>query len=108
MVIQSVRLSLLTSFYSIPDGPWIALIKRGSCKFEDKVRHAYNHRAVGVIIYNDRDSQHLDKMQIVDKERELSNESFLCGAVVTRFIHRKHHLRVHVQGNRRNSSGDPG
>ena len=58
---------------SIPDGPWIALIKRGSCKFEDKVKHAYTHRAVGVIIYNDRDSQHLDKMQIVDKERESSD-----------------------------------
>lgn len=50
--------------------PWIALIKRGVCKFEDKVKHAYNYNAIGVIIYNDRDSQVLDKMQIVDKESE--------------------------------------
>lgn len=56
--------------FSLPVEPWIALIKRGVCKFEDKVKHAYNYNAIGVIIYNDRDSQVLDKMQIVDKESE--------------------------------------
>lgn len=47
--------------------PWIALIKRGDCNFVTKVQHAYNNRAVGVIIYNDRDSLTLDRMKI-DKE----------------------------------------
>lgn len=52
------------------DKPWIALIKRGGCNFEDKVRHAYEHKAIGVIVYNDRDSNNLDKMKIVDTDRK--------------------------------------
>lgn len=52
------------------DRPWIALIKRGGCNFEDKVRHAYEHRASGVIVYNDRDATQLDKMKIVDTDRK--------------------------------------
>lgn len=50
--------------------PWIALIKRGNCNFEEKVRHAYNHGAGAVIIYNDKDDPRLDKMKINDKERK--------------------------------------
>lgn len=57
-------------YFRLPVEPWIALIKRGTCKFEDKVKHVYNYNAIGVIVYNDRDSQNLDKMQIVDKDRE--------------------------------------
>lgn len=53
-----------------PNIPWIALIRRGNCTFEEKVRHAYNKNAVGVIIYNDKDTNVLDKMKIVDKESE--------------------------------------
>lgn len=49
---------------------WIALIKRGRCNFEDKVKHAYAHHAAGVIVYNDKDSLTLDKMKINDKDRE--------------------------------------
>lgn len=59
-----------TSSVSLPEGPWIALIRRGVCKFEDKVKNVYNNNAIGVIVYNDRESQNLDKMQIADKERE--------------------------------------
>lgn len=57
---------------SLPSGdrPWIALIKRGGCNFEDKVRHAYEHKAAGVIVYNDRDSNTLDKMKIVETDRK--------------------------------------
>lgn len=57
---------------SLPSGdrPWIALIKRGGCNFEDKVRHVYEHKAAGVIVYNDRDSNVLDKMKIVETERK--------------------------------------
>lgn len=49
---------------------WIALIKRGVCKFEDKVQHVYNYNAVGAIIYNNVDSENLDKMKIEDKSRK--------------------------------------
>lgn len=35
------------------------------------MRNVYNYNAVGVIVYNDRDSQNLDKMQILDRDRKL-------------------------------------
>lgn len=50
--------------------PWIALVRRGKCNFEDKVKHAYAHHAIAVIVYNDKDSLNLDKMKINNKERE--------------------------------------
>lgn len=45
-------------------GKWIALVKRGKCNFEDKVAHVYHYGAIGVLVYNDRDSPTLDKMKI--------------------------------------------
>uniref|UniRef100_A0A182NQ10 PA domain-containing protein n=1 Tax=Anopheles dirus TaxID=7168 RepID=A0A182NQ10_9DIPT len=54
------------------DVPWIALIRRGSCNFEDKVKHAYEHGAAGVVIYNDKEDTKLDKMKINDKERNIT------------------------------------
>ncbi|XP_062560525.1 E3 ubiquitin-protein ligase goliath-like [Armigeres subalbatus] len=51
---------------------WIALILRGNCNFEEKVRHAYEKGAAGVIIYNDKDDPRLDKMKINDKERDIT------------------------------------
>lgn len=54
-------------------GTWVALIKRGNCNFEDKVKHAWMHKALGVIVYNDRDSNMLDKMKITEREREYMN-----------------------------------
>jgi hypothetical protein len=57
----------------LPKEPWIALVKRGRCNFEDKVRHAYDHHAIGVIVYNDKDSLNLDKMKINNKERKYTN-----------------------------------
>lgn len=63
-----------TNGTDLPHGtPWIALIKRGNCTFEEKVRHAYSKRAVGVIIYNDKESGLLDKMKILDKESKCLN-----------------------------------
>ncbi|XP_050068958.1 E3 ubiquitin-protein ligase goliath [Anopheles maculipalpis] len=58
----------------IPDRntPWIALVRRGGCNFEDKVKHGYEHGAGGVIIYNDKDDTRLDKMKINDKERNIT------------------------------------
>lgn len=47
-----------------PEQPWIALIKRGKCNFEEKVENAYRSNAAGVLVYNDRDSASLDKMRI--------------------------------------------
>lgn len=56
-----------------PPGTWVALIKRGNCNFEDKVKHAWMHKALGVIVYNDRDAGTLDKMKITERERK-----FIC------------------------------
>lgn len=59
-----------TNWEEVPNEPWIALIKRGRCNFEDKVKHAWLKNASGVIVYNDRDSINLDKMKIVGKDRK--------------------------------------
>lgn len=60
-----------------PGTDWVALIKRGNCNFEDKVKHAWLHKALGVIVYNDRDSLNLDKMKIVETEREYTNMYYI-------------------------------
>lgn len=63
--------SLVDSFeQDLPMIPWIALIERGDCNFEQKVSIAHKNRAVGVIVYNDRDSVQLDKMIIDDQKSE--------------------------------------
>uniref|UniRef100_A0A182V8R7 RING-type domain-containing protein n=1 Tax=Anopheles merus TaxID=30066 RepID=A0A182V8R7_ANOME len=54
------------------DAPWIALVRRGSCNFEDKVKHAYERGAAGIIIYNDKNDTKLEKMKINDKERNIT------------------------------------
>lgn len=56
-------------------GTWVALIKRGNCNFEDKVKNAWLNKALGVIVYNDRDSNMLDKMKITEREREYAKNS---------------------------------
>lgn len=58
-----------TNGAAFPPTPWIALVRRGECNFEDKVKHVYAFRAAGIIIYNDREGN-LDKMKLVDKESE--------------------------------------
>lgn len=50
--------------------PWIALIKRGKCNFEVKVDNAHRSNAAGVLVYDDRDKDHLDRMKLMDLERE--------------------------------------
>lgn len=50
--------------------PWIALIKRGNCPFDDKVKHVYEYRAAGVVVYNDRNETTLNKMKINDQTRK--------------------------------------
>uniref|UniRef100_A0A0A1X986 Protein goliath n=1 Tax=Zeugodacus cucurbitae TaxID=28588 RepID=A0A0A1X986_ZEUCU len=51
---------------------WIALVKRGLCTFEEKVKHVYDRGAVGVIIYNDKPVNNLEKMQIRDQLRDIT------------------------------------
>lgn len=43
----------------VDKSPWIALIERGVCNFEEKIRNAYKHNATAVIIYDheDRDDE---------------------------------------------------
>lgn len=36
--------------------PWIALVRRGSCKFDEKIRNAEKHNASAIIIYNNEDA----------------------------------------------------
>lgn len=70
----------------IPNEPWIALIKRGKCNFEEKVKHAWVHNASGVIVYNDRDSINLDKMKIVGKDRKYILKHFATLVITLQFI----------------------
>ncbi|XP_058979533.1 E3 ubiquitin-protein ligase goliath-like isoform X1 [Musca domestica] len=51
---------------------WIALVRRGRCTFEEKVKNVYNKRASGIIIYNDKPVMNLEKMQIKDKSRNIT------------------------------------
>ncbi|XP_067627482.1 E3 ubiquitin-protein ligase goliath [Eurosta solidaginis] len=51
---------------------WIALVKRGHCTFEQKVKHVHAHGACGVIIYNDKLVNSLEKMQIKDQTRNIT------------------------------------
>lgn len=44
--------------------PWIALVKRGGCNFQVKVDNAYRSNASAVIVYNDRESNILEKMKL--------------------------------------------
>lgn len=49
---------------------WIALIKRGECKFDEKVACVYRNGAIGAIVYDFKEVPTLDKMKIDDKTRE--------------------------------------
>lgn len=49
---------------TFPREPWIALVKRGGCVFENKVNNAVAMNASGIIVYNDRESNNLDKMKL--------------------------------------------
>lgn len=55
----------------LPDKGWIALIKRGDCKFDDKVRIVYSKGAIGAIVYDYKEVPSLDKMKIDDRTRKL-------------------------------------
>ncbi|XP_055856273.1 E3 ubiquitin-protein ligase goliath isoform X2 [Episyrphus balteatus] len=55
-----------------PKEKWIALVRRGECTFEDKVKNVAAKGAVGVIIFNDRPVMNLEKMQIKDKTRDIT------------------------------------
>lgn len=58
------RLPLKASYGSLPNEPWIALVKRGGCSFQQKVENAFYSNASGIIIYNDKESSNLDKMRL--------------------------------------------
>lgn len=44
--------------------PWIALIKRGHCEFAVKVMNAIRSNASAVLVYNDKETNVLDRMSI--------------------------------------------
>ncbi|XP_065367156.1 E3 ubiquitin-protein ligase goliath [Calliphora vicina] len=51
---------------------WIALVRRGRCTFEEKVKNVFLNGAAGVIIYNDKPVMNLEKMQIKGKTRNIT------------------------------------
>lgn len=64
---------------SLTDKGWIALIKRGECKFDDKVAHVYGRGAIGAIVYDFKEVPSLDKMKIDDKTRKYTiHNFFIC------------------------------
>ncbi|XP_055310471.1 E3 ubiquitin-protein ligase goliath isoform X2 [Sitodiplosis mosellana] len=56
----------------LPEKGWIALIKRGDCKFDDKVARVYSKGAIGAIVYDFKEVPSLDKMKIDDKTRNIT------------------------------------
>lgn len=61
-----------TNHRPLPEKGWIALIKRGDCKFDDKVARVYSKGAIGAIVYDFKEVASLDKMKIDDKTRKSS------------------------------------
>lgn len=59
-----------TNGQPLPEKGWIALIKRGECKFDEKVACVYSNGAIGAIVYDFKNNQILDKMKIDDKTRK--------------------------------------
>ncbi|XP_037941565.1 protein goliath-like [Teleopsis dalmanni] len=51
---------------------WIALVRRGRCTFEEKVKNVHYKGAAGVIVYNDKTVPNLEKMQIKGKTRNIT------------------------------------
>ena len=58
------HLPLEPSYGSLPNEPWIALVRRGGCQFQKKVENAFHSNASGIIIYNDKDIPPLEKMRL--------------------------------------------
>lgn len=57
--------------------PWIALVKRGGCNFQIKVNNAAAMNATGIIVYNDRESNNLDKMKLAKSAQSRKSLSVL-------------------------------
>ncbi|XP_059480429.1 E3 ubiquitin-protein ligase goliath-like isoform X2 [Neocloeon triangulifer] len=55
----------------LPTQPWIALIRRGHCSYDQKVDNAFKSNASAVLIFNDRESPVLQKMR-VSTHRDIS------------------------------------
>lgn len=53
----------------IPTVPWIALVRRGRCNFDDKLEAAFLNNASGIIVYNNKDDG-LQKMTLRNKYRD--------------------------------------
>ena len=43
--------------------PWIAVVKRGQCTFNEKVKHALELNASGVLVYDDENGKTLQSMK---------------------------------------------
>ncbi|XP_063366159.1 E3 ubiquitin-protein ligase goliath-like [Cydia amplana] len=66
-------LSVAAPLRPLPEEPWIAVMRRGSCNFEIKVQNAWRANASAVLIYNDRDTTVLEKMKLsTDNGRNIS------------------------------------
>lgn len=61
---------LSSTGHRLPERGWIALIKRGECKFDEKVACVHRNGAIGAIVYDFKEVPSLDKMKIDDKTRK--------------------------------------
>ena len=55
------------------DQSWIAVVKRGKCTFNEKVKNALELNASGVLVYDDENGETLQSMkgiQKIEQERE--------------------------------------
>ncbi|XP_014255414.1 protein goliath-like isoform X4 [Cimex lectularius] len=63
-----------------PAKPWVALVRKGACPYQKQIELAAQHEASGIIIYDDKNSTHLPKVNIIKKnegETQSSNWSKL-------------------------------
>lgn len=59
---------------------WIALVKRGKCNFQQKVENAFHSNASGIIVYNDKEMQNMEKMKL---QRNVPGEYFCAMGFLT-------------------------
>ena len=66
-------LSFFVSIVLLQVVPWIALVRRGRCNFDDKLEAAFLNNASGLVVYNNKEDG-LQKMTLRNKYRK-SNHS---------------------------------
>ena len=65
--------------YNITQTPWIALIRRGNCYFQDKIDIAKRHNASAVVIYNiDGTGSEISNMELTGRVSASREQGTQC------------------------------